>query len=317
MRTFHILAVASISLLFCFCQKESNQMGKSQIEALSIQANMVFFYYPDLEEAEKFYGHLLGFEKVLDYGFARIFRLSSSTFIGIVDETKGMHDPSEPKSVTLSFVTDEINSWYSYLASQNVPIHRPLSDSSRIPIRGFVATDPAGYFLEFETFKRHPQNALLHEHLASSQALYPLSRQHTSRPADCGILANIIWLYYKDIPQAQTFFEHNFGFKLLVDQGFALVYSSSPTGFIGLVDETQGLHRFSPEKAVNVCFLSHTIDDWYAHFLAEQVQIKDALEELDSIPVKAFVAVDPGGYYMEFDHFLENPKNKRIRELIR
>jgi len=29
-------------------------MEKSQSEALSIQSNLVFFYYPDLEEAENF-----------------------------------------------------------------------------------------------------------------------------------------------------------------------------------------------------------------------------------------------------------------------
>jgi predicted enzyme related to lactoylglutathione lyase len=292
-------------------------MEQSQKEALSIQANLVFFYYPDLGEAEKFYGNLLGFEKVLDYGFARIFRLSPSTFIGLVDESKGMHDPSEPKSVTLSFATNEIDQWYEYLSKQGVQMHRPLSDSSRIPIRGFVALDPAGYFLEFETFKEHPQNALFHEHLTPSEALYPLPQQQTSRPADCGILANVIWLYYKDIPEAQAFYENTLGFKLLVDQGFAKVYSSSPTGFIGLVDESQGLHRFSQEKAVNVCFLTDQIDDWYAHLQEKNTRIRDKLEEMETIPVKAFVALDPGEYYIEFDHFLESPENQRIRELLR
>jgi len=40
-------------------------------------------------------------------------------------------------------------------------------------------------------------------------------------------------------------------------------------------------------------------------------------ENLESIPVKAFVAYDPAGYYIEFDQFLEDPKNKRILELLR
>ena len=204
--------------LFNVCQRDQNKTGESMSEALNIQANMVFFYYPDLEKAKKFYGHLLGFEKVLDYGFAKIFRLSPSSFIGLVDETKGMHDPSEPKSVTLSFATNEIDKWYQYLSDERVPMHRPLSESSRIPIKGFVALDPAGYYLEFETFKEHSQNALLHEQLAPSQALYPLPEQETTRPPGCGILANIIWLYYKDIPEAQAFYENNFGLKLLVDQ---------------------------------------------------------------------------------------------------
>jgi len=317
MRKFTLLFMAIVCLLFSFCQRGKNQMEEINSEVLHIQANLVFFYYPDLELAENFYGNLMGFEKVLDYGFAKIFRLSPSTFIGLVDETKGMHDPSEPKSVTLSFATNEIDQWYRYLSDQGVPIHRPLSDSSRIPIKGFVVLDPAGYYLEFETFLEHPQNTLLHEHLASSQALYPLPQQETTRPGDCGIRANIIWLYYKDIPEAQAFYQDNFGFRLLVDQGFAWVYSSSRTGFIGIVDESQGLHRFSQEKAVNVCFLTDQIDKWYSHLQAKKVKIKDALEEAESIPVKAFVAFDPGNYFLEFDNFLEDPKNQRIRELLR
>ncbi len=314
---FIALPIVLICFLFNFCQRNQNKMEEIQSEVLDIQANLVFFYYPDLDEAENFYGNLLGFEKVLDYGFARIFQMSPSTFIGLVDETKGMHDPSESKSVTLSFITDELDQWYRYLTERSVPMHRQLNDSSRIPIRGFVAIDPAGYFLEYETFLRHPQNKLLHEHLAPSNALFPQQNQEITRPAECGILANIIWLYYKDIAEARAFYQNNFGFRLLVDQGFATVYASSPTGFIGLVDESQGLHRFSPEKAVNVCFLTDRIDDWYRHFLTKKVKIKDALEEMQSIPVKAFVALDSGEYFLEFDYFLEDPKNQRIRELLR
>ena len=83
------------------------------------------------------------------------------------------------------------------------------------------------------------------------------------------------------------------------------------------MDESQGLHRFTPEKGVNVCFLTDQIDDWYRHFKAKKVKIKDVIEEMGSIPVKTFVAFDPGGYFLEFDHFLEDPKNQRIQELLR
>jgi len=54
MRKLCVLTVAAVCLLFNFCQKGKNQMEKSQSEALSIQSNLVFFYYPDLEEAENF-----------------------------------------------------------------------------------------------------------------------------------------------------------------------------------------------------------------------------------------------------------------------
>jgi hypothetical protein len=36
-----------------------------------------------------------------------------------------------------------------------------VSNATRHPTRGFVAYDPEGYFLEFETFLDHPQNAAL------------------------------------------------------------------------------------------------------------------------------------------------------------
>ncbi len=306
----------SVCLLFNGCQQEQREMLGNKSEILSIQANLVFFYYPDLEKAEKFYGNVLGLEKVLDYGFAKIYRISLSTFIGLVDETKGMHDPSEPKTVTLSFVTQEIDQWYQYLKSQGVEIRNPLKDASRHPTRGFVAYDPAGYFLEFERFLEHSQNTSLLEQLAEVQTIYPRSEQKSSRPDNLGIMANIIWLYYRDIPEAQAFYEANFGAKLLVDQGFAKVYSSSPSGFIGLVDEAQGLHRFTPKKAVNVSFLTDRIDEWYAHLQTKGIRIKDSLVALESIPVKAFVAYDPAEYFIEFDQFLKDPRNQRILQLL-
>jgi len=315
-KTIWIWAI-SVCLLFSACQQEQKEMVERKSEDLSIQANLVFFYYQDLEEAERFYSGILGLERVLDYGFAKIYRISQSTFIGLVDETKGMHDPSEPKTVTLSFVTKEIDQWYQYLKGQGVEIRSFLKDATRHPTRGFVAYDPAGYFLEFERFLEHPQNTLLLEKLTEVQALYPRTEQKTSRPDDLGITANILWLYYRDIPEAQAFYKGNFGSKLLVDQGFAKVYSSSSSGFIGLVDETQGMHRFTPEKAVNVSFLTDQIDEWYKRFQEKKVKIRDSLENLESIPVKAFVAIDPAGYYIEFDLFLKDPKNQRILELLR
>lgn len=78
---------------------------------LHIQANMVFLYYKDLPAAIDFYEKILGLMPVLDYGFAKAFRISTSTFVCLVDETKGMHKTSEPKTITLSFITGEVDAW--------------------------------------------------------------------------------------------------------------------------------------------------------------------------------------------------------------
>ena len=210
-------------------------------EKLKINANHLFLYYQDLTRAQEFYEVTLGLKRVLDYGFASIHQVSPTSFVGLVDEARGMHKSSEPKSVTLSFITEEIDEWYQYLDVQGVGMHRPLADATRHPTRGFVAYDPEGYYLEFETFLQHEQNRELREQLFKSNPLYPGTDQATNRPVNLGVQGNVIWLYYRDLPEAQSFYEDIFGLDLLVDQGFAKVYLSSATGFIGLVDEIPGI----------------------------------------------------------------------------
>jgi catechol 2,3-dioxygenase-like lactoylglutathione lyase family enzyme len=280
-------------------------------------ANLVFFYYPDLDEAERFYTGILGFEKVLDYGYARICRISRSCYLGLVDENRGMHEPGQPKTVTLAFVTDEIDGWYDYLVDSGLEMRGPLGDAVRHPTRGFVTYDPAGYFLEFERFLDHPQNERLNARLKKVEAVYPPPGLETPRPAGLGIKANVVWLYYRDVPEAQRFYEGVLGFSMLVDQGFAKVYSCSSSGFIGLVDESQGLHRFSENKAVTISFITERIEEWYSLARYRGLPIKDPLEELSSIPVRAFVGLDPAGYFLEFDMFLDDPRNRRILDRMR
>lgn len=287
-----------------------------QIESVNdgfpaVDANMVFLYYKDLQRAKQFYQEVLGLEQVLDYGFAAIYRTSPSAYVGLVDETQGMHDSEDPKTVTLAFVTEQIDEWYTYLKSQNVPIRGPVKDATRHATRGFVAFDPEGYFLEFERFLDDPENERLHQHLEGETSIFP-DPDSPSRPAHLGLQANVIWLYYKDMAEAQNFYEEKLGCRLLVDQGFAKVYSSSATGFIGLVDEAEGLHRFTEEKSVTVSFISRRVDDWYIHLETGGQQMLDEIMDMAGIPVRVFVTTDPGGYYLEFDRFLLDERNRKI-----
>ncbi len=281
-------------------------------ENLSITANHIFLYYKDLAQAQIFYEEVLGLKRVLDYGFATIHQISPTTYVGLVDQAKGMHKSTEPKTVTLSFITEEIDEWYQYLNDNGMNMHHPLGDATRHPTRGFVAYDPEGYFLEFETFLPHEQNDTLRQQLSKTTALYPVKNQKTSRPSKLGVQGSVVWLYYKDILAAQRFYERIIGLNLLTDQGFAKVYSSSRTGFIGLVDEAQGLHRFSDEKAVTVCFFTDDIQSWFSHFKNAGVKLHTPSIMIESGAVETFVAYDVGGYFLEFDKFLEHELNQNI-----
>lgn len=283
---------------------------------LDIRANITFFYYKDLAAAVEFYEHTMGFERVLDYGFARAFQISSTAFLCLVDETKGMHKTTEPKSATLSFITRQVDGWHDYLKAQGVKLRSAVRNSKRLPIRGFVAYDPEGYFLEFETFLDHDQNKKLLPILAETSTLYPPNNPGGARPKELGFQGNILWMYYKDVPAAQRFYQDNMGLKMLVDQGYAKLYTSSPSGFVGLVDEAKGLHRFASQKAVNVGFITSKVDQWYDHLLKKGLKMRGPVGNAEKGRVRAFVTFDCGGYYLEFDTFLPNESNKALLKIL-
>ena len=288
------------------------EFGMISPEDLNIEATHIFMYYKDLLGAQNFYEGTLGFKRVLDYGFATIHQISPTSYIGLVDEAKGMHKTNEPKTVTLSFITKEIDEWYQYLNDKGLQMHHPLGDATRHPTRGFVTYDPEGYFLEFETFLQHEQNDKLRWQLDKTKAVYPGKCQKTTRPEKLGIQGNIIWLYYKDLAAAQRFYGRIMGLKLLTDQGFAKVYSSSKTGFIGLVDEAQGLHCFSEEKSVTIAFITDDVKRWFSHLNDADVKFHTPSIMVEGDAVENFVAYDVGGYLVEFDRFLDHQRNQDI-----
>jgi hypothetical protein len=91
----------------------------------------------------------------------------------------------------------------------------------------------------------------------------------------------------------------------------------SDTGFIGLVDGAQGLHSFSDEKAVTVCFFTDDVAGWFDHFKDKGEKLHTPTIQIESEAVEIFVAYDVGGYTLEFDRFLDHEKNQEISKTIR
>ena len=115
----------------------------------------------------------------------------------------------------------------------------------------------------------------------------------------------------------QRFYEDEFGLNLLVDQGWAKIYQTSPSGYLGLVDETRGMHSFSEQKAVTVSFFTDDLRGWFEYArdnIAFELRSTELHEE--GPRVQAFVAYDPGGYYLEFDTFLSHPDNEELLESL-
>ena len=279
-----------------------------------IQALNAFYYYDDVEAAWAFYTDVLGFETVVDYGFAKILQVAPASYLTLVNAADGMHASTEPKSVTLAIVTKQVEAWYDHLVSQDVPMRSELNMREGSAHDGFVAIDPEGYLLEFEWFNDHPENEGLTPQLANIE---PVRTEIGSRPPELGVHATVLWLYYDDLAPLQDFYERLLGADLLVDQGWAKVYPVSRTGHIGLVDASRGLHQATTDKAVTLSFITSDVDGWLARTRALGVELRSGEIGSESGLVRTLVGYDPDGYFLEWDTFLDLEGNERLIELLR
>lgn len=294
-----------------------NAQTVKPLRDFGIVANNAFFYYADLPRATRFYTETLGLPVVADYGYAKILRIADSSFLTLVDATKGMHTADEPKTTAIALVTDQLDAWYAHVTAAKVPVRGPFNPVAGRPHHGFVAIDPEGYFLEFERFNPHEEN----------RQLMPVLEKLAHRPtavggpdgAKLGFNATVLWTYYRDLAAAQKFYEQTLGFELIVDQGWTKIYQTSPSGFIGLVDQARGMHKATEKKGVTVSFLTNQLDRWFG-FVKSTSAFPLRAPEINVDAEKryrAFVGFDPEGYYLEFDDFLVHPTNQALLDAIR
>jgi catechol 2,3-dioxygenase-like lactoylglutathione lyase family enzyme len=310
------LADARLARSFGAPALSTPDMTDTAFYANIFRANNAFFYYADLRGAVKFYEEIMGFVPVADYGMAVIFRVAPTSYLTLVDATRGMHTADEPKTVTYALVTDEVEGWHTYLAGQGVSIQRPLEAKVGQGHDGFVALDPEGYFLEVERFHPHPENEQLLPRLETLPALYPTAGAKTERPQTLGVRATVLWLYYQEIEQAHHFLTEQLGLPMVADQGFARIYASSPSGFLGAVIGGQGLHPYTEQKAVTVSLLTDDIEGWFARLQQAGIPLRHSEIVTRNPRYKAFVAYDPEGTYFEFNTFLEHEENRELMRFL-
>jgi catechol 2,3-dioxygenase-like lactoylglutathione lyase family enzyme len=278
-----------------------------------IRATNLFLYYKDVEKATAFYTKTLGMELVADHTMAKILRITSDAYLVLVDATKGMHTADEPKTVALALVTDQLDEWYAYLKTTDVKIKYDYNLKPNRPHDGFVIYDTEGYLLEFERFNAHPENENFLPHLNNLQTVS--TRNH---PKGLGFKAAITWLYYQDMVAMENYYQEVLGLTRVADQGWAKIYSASTSGYVGLVDERRGMHRFTEKKAVNVSFILNDLDGWFAYAKSNTLFTlrEDSVSTGPEGKYRAFVGYDPEGYYVEFDTFYEHADNAVLMKYL-
>lgn len=120
--------------------------------SLEVEGQITFFYYEDLAKAEEFYGGVMGFEKVINLGFAKVFKMADGAHIGIVDAEGGYHKPSEDKPVMLTVMVEDAEVWHRRLTGKGVETNHPPRKSESLD----MTWDPEGYVIEILQFDTKP-----------------------------------------------------------------------------------------------------------------------------------------------------------------
>lgn len=119
---------------------------------VDVEGLITFLYYRDLEKAAEFYEEVMGFELTIDQGWAKIYRVTDSAYVGVVDERRGYHRASPTKPVMVTLVVSDVDAWYRYLKDKGVKTFNEPHDIEELGLRAFLLEDPEGYVIEAQKF---------------------------------------------------------------------------------------------------------------------------------------------------------------------
>ena len=114
----------------------------------------------------------------------------------------------------------------------------------------------------------------------------------------------ITWLYYRDLPRAQRFYENIMNFNMEVDQGWSKIYKIREGAYLGLVDGAHGYHKANNIKPVILCLNVEDADQWHKKLKKNGLEIEEKPQESTRLKIKVFMFKDPEGYTIEIQETL-------------
>lgn len=120
----------------------------------------MFLTYEALDAAVRFYGETLGLPLIEDQGWAKVFRIGGTAYVGVVEARRGLLEHPVGSGALLSIVVDTleaVDSWHAYLRSNDdIELLGEPSPVPGIPVYSFFLLDPGGYRVEIQAFTDEP-----------------------------------------------------------------------------------------------------------------------------------------------------------------
>ena len=97
----------------------------------------------------------MGFPLEIDQGWSKILRIADNAYVGLVDETRGMHRAHPVKPVQICIRVPDVDAWHRYLAAHKVAaLTEPKDSQSHSGSEHSCCEDPEGYQIEVQTALR-------------------------------------------------------------------------------------------------------------------------------------------------------------------
>jgi catechol 2,3-dioxygenase-like lactoylglutathione lyase family enzyme len=133
---------------------------------------------------------------------------------------------------------------------------------------------------------------------------------------DFGIRASNLFLYYRDLDRATTFYRETLGMELVADYQMARIFRMTEDSYLILVDATKGMHTADEPKSVAVALLTERLEEWQTYLATKGLKPRAPLVVRSGRPHDGFVIEDPEGYLLEFERFNAHPENENFVPLL-
>jgi hypothetical protein len=120
-------------------------------------SNVTFIYYNDLEYGSNFIENILELPLVMDQGFARVYQINKTSFLGIVQ----LKDKIKYTGNTLvSLNTDDVRKEHTRVSKFDVKGLTKIQHMNQIPLDSFFFKDKEGHDFEIQQFLKKEDQLL-------------------------------------------------------------------------------------------------------------------------------------------------------------
>ena len=126
---------------------------------LGIRGTVLWLYYQEPDSVLEFYRDALGLDPLLSEPWGHTLQASSSGFLGLGRAGAGLHEATDETGVTASFWVRDVDAWFRHMDGRSgFELRTPEVVVESGLVRVFVGYDPAGRFLEWDTFLDGEEN---------------------------------------------------------------------------------------------------------------------------------------------------------------